>query len=385
MAKQTVVDSDGHILEPTDLWEKYLEPKYRDRAIRLREDERGLEYIEIDRKKSVMLRGGTLAALGGAYQDPRELITPGKVKYWEGAKRTPGAIDPDARVREMDAEGIDAAILYPTIGIIWEGEVADAELSAAYCRAYNNYLIDFCSKHSDRLIPIAHVNLLDVDMAVAEVKRVTGKAKGIFTTPVPRNGRSVGDRYYDPFWAACEAAHLPVATHVQVRPDFLGSGMNVEQGEHGRDPVYQRSGIWLLFMQLTEDSKLGMNCVFQGGVLERFPKLQYVILEIGCGFLPSWIERADGKWDMFGFSTGMKHRPSELLLRNCSISAEPDEACIPEIARQVGAKRLLWATDYPHIDAYNNPVKELREHIAPLPAEDQEWILGKSAVELYRL
>ncbi|HXN84710.1 MAG TPA: hypothetical protein VN867_01510, partial [Candidatus Binataceae bacterium] len=67
MAKQTVVDSDGHILEPADLWEKYLEPKYRDRAIRLREDERGLEYFEIDRKKSMMLRGGTLASLGGAY------------------------------------------------------------------------------------------------------------------------------------------------------------------------------------------------------------------------------------------------------------------------------------------------------------------------------
>ena len=381
MAKPTVVDSDGHILEPPDLWEKYLEPKYRDRAIRLRVDSRGLEYFEIDRQVGKTLRGGALGALGGAYQDPRELLTPGKLTYWEVAQRTPGAIDPDARVRELDAEGIDAAILYPTIGIIWEGDCHDAELSAAYARAYNNYLFDFCSKHPDRLIPVAHVNLLDVNLAVAEVERVKGKAKGIFTTPVPRNGRPVGHRYFDPFWAACEAAGLPVATHVQVRPDFLGSGMFLPEGE----PTPEKSTIWFLFMQLTEDSRLGMNCVFQGGVLERFPNLRYVVLEIGCGWLPSWIERADGKYEMFGFTTGMKHKPSELLLRNCWISAEPDEACIPEMAGVVGAQRLLWATDYPHIDAYKNPVKELRHHIEAMSREDQEWILGKSAVELYRL
>jgi predicted TIM-barrel fold metal-dependent hydrolase len=381
MAKPVVVDSDGHILEPADMWEKYLEPKYRERAIRVREDKRGFEYVEIDGRMSRVLRNGTLAALGGAYQDPRELLTPGKVKYWEGARRTPGAIDPAARVRELDAAGIDAAILYPTIGIIWEGECNDPELSAAYARAYNNYLFDFCSGHTDKLIPIAHVNLLDVNLAVAEVNRVKGKAKGIFTTPVPRNGRGVGDAYYDPFWAACEAAGLPVATHVQVRPDFLGSGMFVPEG----DPAPEKNPLWFLFMQLTEDSRLGLNCVFQGGVLEKFPKLNYVVLEIGCGWIPSWIERANGKFEMFGFTTGLKHKPSELLLRNCWISAEPDEDCIPAIAGQIGARRLLWATDYPHIDAYKNPLPELREKIATMPPADQEWILGKSAVELYRL
>jgi predicted TIM-barrel fold metal-dependent hydrolase len=121
------------------------------------------------------------------------------------------------------------------------------------------------------------------------------------------------------------------------------------------------------------------------GVYERFPRLRVAYMEAGCGWLPSWIERADGKFEMFGFTTGLKHKPSELLLRNCWISAEPDEDCIPAIAGQIGARRLLWATDYPHIDAYKNPLAELREKIASMPPVDQEWILGKSAVELYRL
>jgi predicted TIM-barrel fold metal-dependent hydrolase len=374
MAKQTVVDSDGHILEPPDLWEKYLEPKYRDRAIRLRHDRRGWEYFEIAGEMSRTLRGGALGALGGAYQDPRELLTPGKLTYWEVAQRTPGAIDPDARVREMDAEGIDAAILYPTIGIIWEGDCADAELSSAYARAYNNYLFDFCSKHPGRLIPIAHINLLDVDMAVAEVNRVKGKAKGIFTTPVPRNGRPVGHRYYDPFWAACEAANLPVSTHVQVRPTSLGH----EFYPAGRAP-------WFFFMELTEDSIMGMNLIFQGGVLERFPNLKYVVLETGCGWLPSWMERADSKYEMFGFTTAMKHKPSRLFKEHCYISAEADDEDIPRIASRIGANRMMWATDYPHADAHKNPLAALRKCVAPLSSEDQDWVLGRTAVEVWRL
>jgi len=79
MTKPAVVDADGHILEPTDLWERYLEPQYRDRAIRFCSDHRGFEYVEINGQKSQVLRAGVLGALGGAYQDPRELLTPGKI------------------------------------------------------------------------------------------------------------------------------------------------------------------------------------------------------------------------------------------------------------------------------------------------------------------
>ena len=226
MAKSLVVDSDGHILEPADMWERYLEPKFKDRAIRIRVDSKGYEYVEIDGRKSPFLRGGTLASAGGAYQDPREIMTPGRVTYEEGCRRTPGAVDPHIRLKELDSRGGRAAILYPTIGIAWERDCEDPELSAAYCRAYNNWLLDYCSVNPDRLIAAAHINLRDVNLAVAELDRIKGKAKGIFVTPFPCNGLSAWDSYYDPFWGACEAAGLPVATHVQVRGDSLGSGLH---------------------------------------------------------------------------------------------------------------------------------------------------------------
>ena len=125
--------------------------------------------------------------------------------------------------------------------------------------------------------------------------------------------------------------------------------------------------------------------MMQGGVLERFPKLKYVVLEIGCGWLPAWMERADGKYEMFSLTTGMKHKPSELFRRQCWVSSDVDEEAIPSVARLIGSNRMLWATEYPHIDAHKDPIPELHEKIGSMPPEDQEWILGKAAAELYRL
>ena len=306
MSRPLTVDSDGHILEPADLWERYLEPEIQgsrdpDKARRERTG------IHRGQRRAQLYGGGTLGEMGGAYQDPMELMTPGKVTYWESAMRTPGAIDPHERVKQMDGEGIDIALLFPTIGICWEGACSEPEISAAYCRAYNNYLFDFCSANPGRLIPIAHVNLCDVNLAVAEVERVKTKAKGIFITPFPGNRRPYGDRYYDPFWAACEAADLPVSSHVQVRPDSLGAGLHIPTERAEDNPI------WFQAMQLPVDSLMALNCVFQGGVLERFSKLNYVILEAGCGWLPGWMDRADGKWEMFSFAD-QKPAPAERSL-----------------------------------------------------------------------
>jgi len=178
---------------------------------------------------------------------------------------------------------------------------------------------------------------------------------------------------YDPFWAAAEAAGLPVSTHVQVRPSFHGSSLH-----NSPQP-------WLYLMQLPGETQLSLNCVMQDGVLDRFPQLRYVVLEVGAGWLPHWLERGDEKYHIFGWASRLSKKPSELFRERCWISTEVDESTIPNVAGKIGARRILWATDYPHIDAPANPLPKIREHIAMLSEQDQEWILGKSAAELYRL
>src|SRR6202000_488194 len=101
--------------------------------------------------------------------DLEALWTPGMRTYQDGLIL--GGYDPVERIRVLDDEGIDMALLYPTLGIHWEGHVTDAALASAYTRAYNRYIVDFCAHDRKRLVPVAHINLTDVDMAIEETKR----------------------------------------------------------------------------------------------------------------------------------------------------------------------------------------------------------------------
>src|SRR5439155_903013 len=126
-----VVDADGHILEPPDLWERYLEPKYRDRAVRIRKDDRGLEYLEINGKPSKMVRNDAPAELGvmdrlGGFKYERE---PTGLGYVDNASF--GSMDAKERLQRLDIEHIERAFLYPTLGLLWESECEDLELSVA--------------------------------------------------------------------------------------------------------------------------------------------------------------------------------------------------------------------------------------------------------------
>src|SRR5437764_11672076 len=130
------VDADGHILEPPTLWERYIDPRYRDRALRIVRDENGLEELEIGGERSVMSRRGFPSTLG-AMGDPdlRSMQFDPERTYLGEAPF--GSMDPDERLKVLDADGIDAALLYTTVGLLWEVEVEDPELSQAYTRAHN--------------------------------------------------------------------------------------------------------------------------------------------------------------------------------------------------------------------------------------------------------
>lgn len=161
------IDADGHILEPPDLWEKYLEPKYRERAIRIRTNADGLEYLELDGKPSKLMPPGFPGVLGAMGAD--DIVPSPERTYLKGAPF--GSMNPKERVKRLDSEGLAAAVVYPTLGILWEPEVKDPEIAAAYARAYNRWIVDFCSEGGGRLVPIAHVSLSDPELAAKETER----------------------------------------------------------------------------------------------------------------------------------------------------------------------------------------------------------------------
>jgi len=370
-----VVDADGHVLEPADTWVKYLDPSYRDRAIRIARDDEGYEVLVIDGRPLKTLRG-QLGALGGIAMDPRELLTRGQVSYAEGSP--PGAYDPLARLRVMDGEGIDAVLLYPTIGICWEGHVTDGNLATAYTRAYNRWLAEFCRTEPKRLYPVAHISLLDPAGAVAETVRARQDGcVGIYLSPdlAARSGRHFDDPVFSRFWETAQDLEMPIAFHVVVRDQqWFRQWLR-------KDPSDGLFG----FAFLAIDVMAAFTQMLCAGMFERYPRLKCAVLEAGSNWIVAWLDRLDHKYRVMAHQTPIRMEPSAYFYRQCLISADPDESVTAEMIQHLGADYFIWASDYPHIDASFGVVRELREHLASLPEEARRKVLGENAARFYRL
>lgn len=284
-----VIDADGHILEPGDLWQNYLEAKYKDHAIRMTHGEDGVEYLVVEDKPLPMTRGigPTAAGIGQPFE---EIFIPGKFGYLDGPK---GAYDAKARLQLMDTDGIDVSVLFPTLGLIWEPGVKDGALAAAYCRAYNNWIVDFCTADPKRLVPVAHIVLFDINEAVKEVQRVAKQGiKGVFVCAAPANKLPFWDRSYDPLWAALQDHDLPIGFHTAVHEDFLGHQWISDE----KTDFMDESFVYFQCVPLVADVQAAFMALFQGAVFDRFPQLKVNLLECGAGWLPGALDRWDSKF-----------------------------------------------------------------------------------------
>ncbi|MBV1906493.1 MAG: amidohydrolase [Pseudomonadales bacterium] len=370
-----VVDADGHVLEPADTWEKYIEPKYRDRAIRIARDDAGKEVLLIDNKPMESLRG-QLGALGGIELEPGELATRGEYTYADGSP--PGGYDPHARLKVLDEEGIDRVLLYPTIGICWEGNVSDGKLATAYTQAYNKWIADFCRTDPLRLVPIAHISLLDPEGAALEVERARKDGcVGIYLSPdvAARGGRSLTDPAFRRFFETAQSLEMPVGFHVVVRDkpafsDISGSGAE---------------SALFFFAFLAIDVMAAFTHMISAGVFEMYPRLKCSVLEAGGNWIAAWLDRMDHKYEVMKNVTPFKLKPSEYFYRQCLISMDPDESMTAQVVEHIGADYVTWASDYPHIDASMGVAREIRSRLSSLPLESQRKVLGENIIRFYGL
>ncbi len=373
------VDADGHVLEPRDVWLDYIEPKLRDRAIRIEKDDLGVEVLLVDGRPHEALRG-RLGALGGIEMDAKALLTLGQRSYEDGCPL--GGYDPGARLTVMDDERIDVVLLYPTIGIAWEGLVRDPAIATAYSRAYNRWIVDFCSHDRRRLVPIAHICLKDPEGAVEEVKRARKDGcAGVYLSPDPpaRDGRQFDDPELAVFWETVQDLDMPIAFHVGARSDggLLGPWLGGRQ-----DPIGQSV---FAFTFLALDVMAAFTAMMTRGLFETYPRLRCAVLEAGSNWITAWLDRMDHKASVMRAFTPMKLLPSEYFRRQCLISAEPDESITAQIVEHLGAEYVIWASDYPHLDASFNVVGEIREKLSGLPLEAQQKVLGENALRFYGL
>jgi predicted TIM-barrel fold metal-dependent hydrolase len=324
---------------------------------------------------------GTLGSLGGIEATDTEskqaLQTPGARTYADGCP--PGGYDPRARLAVMDSEAIDVALLYPTIGICWEGSVEDPQLATAYTRAYNRWIVDFCRADPRRLVPIAHATLLDPEGATREVQRARRDGcAGVYLSPdlQARRGRMFDDPAFERFFAAVQDLDMPLAFHVVARENPLFAPWSFTRD--GVDGVFA-------FAFLAIDVMAAFTSMMTRGMFEKYPRLRCAVLEAGSNWISAWLERLDHKFESGGLPSPLRMRPSEYFRRQCVISADPDESLTGAVLAHLGEDFMVWASDYPHVDASFGVVDEVRAKLAGLSESAQRKVLGENALRFYRL
>jgi predicted TIM-barrel fold metal-dependent hydrolase len=364
-ATTAVVDADGHVVEPPSAWAA-LPKEHRPRIER---DGHGYEHVVVGDTEILAVPLGTLATPGARFSDP------GSFTPLEEALA--GGSDPLARLADMDAEGIDQAVLFPSVGLyLWA--LSDQAAAVATARAYNDWLAGYCAVAPGRLFGAAMLPMQDPAAAAAEVRRAAGELgfTAVFVRPNPCTGRSLSDRAYEPVWDAVEEVDVAVGVH---------EGSSVIVPTLGADRPFNPLVLHATSHAMEEMLAYAQLVAF--GVLDRHPTMKVVWLESGGGWVPYWLERLDEQAETFGgFCPEMSMLPSEYFARQCWISFEVDERTLPLLAPVIGPERCVWGSDYPHHDAtFPGAVDALRRTVAPCPPDLQARVLGLNAAALYRL
>ncbi|HEX6311040.1 MAG TPA: amidohydrolase family protein [Acidimicrobiia bacterium] len=388
------VDADGHVLEHPEKMLEYAPDEYRDRIWHVETDDDGREWVVWDGSRdpaAVFAYAGT----GGMSPEDQARAVAGELRYTE---IRPGAFEPEPRLADLDTEGIGQTVLYPTM-LLGVAGMQDLDLAVAQCRAYNDWLSDFCSAAPDRLFGIAIIPQQDVDAAAAELRRAAEKPNlvGTFIRPNPViEWKHFHDPVYEPLWRAASDTGWPVGLH----PFLAGDVPGAVTGLHLNDVTSPSSLAATNRMNLRNifytqaignpvDMMTSLAFLLAGGVCERFPDLRIIVLETNGGWITPWMERLDHHWKTFGFDVpDCKRAPSEYFRDQCYISFDADEETLALAAESpyVGDGRIIWASDYPHPDAkFPGTVGELVDNIAGLDAEAQRNIAWRNAQRLYGL
>ena len=380
----SVFDSDSHIVEPREIWEKYLDPEYRTlgKFALWREEGKTNSYLKIN---------GKIARDSMNPNIPRHAIwKPGMT--WEQVgeldpdvrhEKTPGASDPEARLRDMDAMGIDQTLLYPT----WFAEgfhlVEDPDVAYALARAYNDWMTDFCSVAPERLYAVAMIPLQNLDFAVEELARVAQIPcfRGAFIRPMFIEGRYFTHPYYDPLWEALEKFEITAAVHpasglwnpewtshgpfIEKMKDRLsqrsllteaGGGPDAGGGNGGNLGLYAAGGLGHPMSQVISpwlDNHMFVGAALIGfTVMQRYPKMK-VVMAHGKA---SWMEEVLEKMEASALTIPLLHKypvrtdPEEMWEEgDVMLGFDAQERMIQRMPDSY-ADKIVWGSNYPQQD-----------------------------------
>jgi predicted TIM-barrel fold metal-dependent hydrolase len=350
-----VVDADGHVFEPDELWEEHLDPAFLDRRPRIALDDRGTTRYEFEGR---LIPPGT----GRGAWVPEGIV--------EASLTREGGVDPKARLVDMDEEGIDVAVLYATaaLGLY---SISDVDLSIACCRAFNDWLAAYCAVAPERLKGTPVLPLRSIPDSVDEARRAVSELGFVsITVPCAVFDRNPDDPENDPLYALAEELDVPIGFHAGG-PRFCYE-------------KFVDTYATLHALEFAFDVMFAASTVVCGGVLERFPKMRALFLEAGAAWGPYMFERLDEHWEKRPQEMPkISKAPSEFLADGRIVISCEGEQHLPHAISGMGVHTVVYASDYPHWDA---EFPETVRHIADrddLSDDEKAAVLGGNSARIY--
>jgi predicted TIM-barrel fold metal-dependent hydrolase len=369
VAQKLCISADSHVVETPEIFEG-LEARFGDQAPNIIHHP---EYGDILSVPGQPLRPnfgvGRLGIAGHFANDPEtiELIHKGY------AGMRPGVLDPVARMKDQDLDGIDAEVLYPSV-LFAIYRLPNPAIVTAVFKNYNDYLWNYCSQEPKRLFPLSCIPLQDIDEGIAELERAAKMGhRGGCIPCVPPADRPYSDRSYDRFWAKAVELKMPLQMHI-----FTTATTNHGLPNWGPITNYALAHAGLAAV---------ISDIICGGVCARFPELRFVPTEWETGWVGHFLQRLD--WALMRepstAAPEVTEMPSEYFHRNFLMTFEDDRIGILT-REQIGVRNLMWGSDYPHHDSIFPRSQEVLDDIFEgVSEEDRYRITVANCCELYGL
>jgi uncharacterized protein len=378
-----VIDSDGHLHEPFDLFERYMEKEFysaRPRIVDLRDEQRDSGRWLVEGR--LVPRLPFTKGVGGGgfkYQTPRHPQMKAKDNSLD---------DVPGRLQDLDAMEIDFQIVYPT-ALVWVFDLDNKELAGAVCRAYNNYIAEQCAKAPKRLGGVALVPIQDPPAAIEEARRAVQKLhlNGV-VLPGMIGNTPLHAKEFVPFFEAMDELDVPIGFHAVT-------GMHYTPWADCFTDFFSTHVTAMPFSMM-----VAMASLVRSGLLQKLPRLRCAFLEIGASWLPYWnwwvgkhIEhvlepragRKESDWGRAPYELPATVRePGADILEGRILSGFESDENLRSIIDQLGSNAFMYASDYPHSDMEWGRVQAIKGSEA-LTSSEKAALLGDNARRFYNL
>ncbi len=300
----------------------------------------------------------------------------------EAAGGMDGAWDSARRLRELDADGVVAEVIFPNsplpfdVGLMTYQYAQDPGRWRAGVLAYNRWLADFCAETPGRRAGVGLITIDDIDETVRQVRwlRERDVFGGILlpgSAGVVEGQHAYNHPDYEPLWDVCEELGMPVHTH---------SGWTPNYGDFS-------SSVGIFLSEITWWAHRPFWFLVWAGVFERHPRMRFVMSEQKADWMIPTLKLLDSRYELPMFRQ-LRHtlplKPSDYYRRQVFIGASFMDEGEWDTRHELGIDKLMWGSDYPHLEGcWPNTQATLQKIFKDVETRDVSRMLGETAAEVY--